>query len=183
MKINKRNKVFQVIVEYVKIIFISFILSAIVMCFMRTAKVEGISMEHTLHDEDILLLNRMSYKAKELEYRDIVVIDTFKEKNRLIIKRVIAIAGDTFEIENNKVLLNDKELDEEYTNMGKDTKYENFSKITIPQGKIFVMGDNRKDSADSRVYGLFDCNEQIIGKIMVGLVPFKSPKDLLIENR
>ena len=44
------------------------------------------------------------------------------------------------------------------------------------------MGDNRENSADSRVYGVFDCKEQIIGEIMIGLVPFKSPKDLLIEN-
>ena len=183
MKVDKINKVLQVVVEYIKIIFIAFILSGIVMCFIRITKVEGKSMEHTLQDKDILLLNRRSYKKKNLEYRDIVVIDTFNGENNFIIKRVIAIEGDTFEIKNNKILLNDKELDEEYTKLGENTKYEDFSKITIPKDKIFAMGDNRENSADSRVYGVFDCKEQIIGEIMIGLVPFKSPKDLLIENR
>lgn len=182
MESDKKKSILKVVEEYIKIIAVSFVLSGIIMCFFRTTKVEGISMENTLQDNDILLLNRISYKIKSPEYKDIVVIDTFREKNKFIIKRVIAVGGDTFEIKDNMILVNHKEIEEEYIKQGKETQYEDFGEIRIPEGEIFVMGDNRSESADSRVFGLFNWEEQVLGKIMVGIKPFKSKEELSIKN-
>ena len=84
------------------------------------------------------------------------------QKEKHIIKRVIAIGGDHVEIKDNIVYLNGKKLDENYVN-GVMANNEDMS-INIPEGKVFVMGDNRNSSLDSRRLGYFDFEEDVVGK-------------------
>ena len=80
----------------------------------------------------------------------------------LIIKRVIAVGGDHLDIKNNEVYINGKKIKENYIKENMNT--EDLS-IDIPKGKVFVMGDNRNHSLDSRKLGYFDFDNDVIGKV------------------
>lgn len=133
--------------------------------------VNGLSMYPTLDDKDFLLVNKLV--DGDINREDIIVFDTTpdaKAKDKVYyIKRVIGVANDHLVIKDGKVILNDIELEETYTD-GSIT--EGNIDIVIPDGKYFVLGDNRDGSSDSRVFGLVP-HELVIGKIINRLYPFK----------
>jgi len=108
---------------------------------------------------------KVFYKNKEPKRNDIIVVDYVDaaKKETYIIKRVIGIGGDHIDIKDNQVYLNGKLLEEDYIN-GVMTNNEDMS-IDIPEGKVFVMGDNRNNSLDSRRLGYFDFDEDVIGRV------------------
>lgn len=126
------------------------------------AEVDGTSMVPTYHDQDRTVFSRL----KEPEHGDIVI---FMMRDIPIIKRVIAIEGDTIEIRNGVVYLNGSALDEPYiteywTNGGCiDDK-----PLTLKKGEYFLMGDNRNVSHDSRAEGVFT-KEDYVGTVMMNL--------------
>lgn len=133
--------------------------------------VNGLSMYPTLENKDFLIMNKVS--KNNIDNGDIIVFDTTpnaKYKDKIYyIKRVIATEGDHLVIKDGKVILNDIELKEDYTD-GSVT--EGNIDIVIPKGKYFVLGDNRDGSSDSRVFGLVS-HENIVGKVINRLYPFK----------
>jgi len=135
-------------------------------------RVIGPSMMNTLLDGDIMILDRIKYRFKEINRFDIVVIN---HDNNYIIKRIIGIPGDNLEYRNNKLYINNKEYKENY--LDKDTLTYDFSleQITgldiIPEGYYFVLGDNREESADSRIIGLVK-EENIEGNANFIVFPF-----------
>lgn len=130
-------------------------------------------MTNTLQNNDLLLINRVVYKFQAPEYKDIVVLNTNVNNGEIFIKRVIGVSGDTVKIKDNKVYVNGTELDEKYIRepMVNNTDME----VVVPEGKIFVMGDNRNNSIDSRslMVGMIDYKKDVIGKIMFRIFPFK----------
>ena len=126
---------------------------------LRIVAVDGDSMIPTMQDGDRLLL---TYTSSGLEQGDIVVIDRYDTAP--LIKRVIASGGDTIEIVNSKVFVNNVQLVEPYIK-GTTSPRDMDTKITIPPGYIFVMGDNRTVSKDSRmdVVGLIS-EKDVVGK-------------------
>lgn len=86
------------------------------------------------------------------------------------IKRIIGVAGDTIKIEDGKVYLNGEELEEKYLRKGIITEKMNFYDVTIPEGYVFVMGDNRPNSADSRSFGCIPI-ERIESKVSIRFWP------------
>ena len=83
------------------------------------------------------------------------------DENMYVIKRVVAISGDTIECKNNAVYVDDKEVEEPYIK----GKTSNFDKITVPKGCVFVMGDNRENSLDSREVGCIPL-KKVLGKVV-----------------
>lgn len=139
-------------------------LSALVVFLIRTfilgiAIVEGPSMENSIYEGD-----RVVYlKVLSPEVEDVVIVNT--DTGSKIIKRVIAVEGDTVEIKNGVLYVNGEKKEEEYIKEPMvDTEYE---KMEVGEGEIFVMGDNRNVSADSRWYGTFDLKEQYEGKVVL----------------
>ena len=148
---NEQQSVLHIIFDWVEPALTALICAALLFAFVfRTVGVDGTSMVPTLKSEDRLILTHMFYRP---ERGDIVVISRAEEGKTPLIKRVIAVAGDTIEITANKeVFLNGELLDEPYLNISTPAKG-CIGQITVPEDHIFVMGDNRSVSWDSRDIG------------------------------
>ncbi len=171
--------------EWVDSFVISFVAVVIIFTlFLGKVKVDGESMMDTLIDEDQLIITNFRYNP---EKGDIVIVSRnpenkvdkdFNQSRQPIVKRVIATEGDTIEITpEGKVLLNDKELDEPYIkdyelNLGTPQEHM-YTKQTVPEGRIFVMGDNRHNSHDSRKNDIWMIDKRyVLGKVLFRVFPF-----------
>ena len=132
----------------------------------RPSRVIGESMQETCHDGDLMILWELNYHPQR---GDIVVVNNHNPLNENLIKRVIAVGGDHVTVSQGMVTVNGKKLTEPYVKekvwSGADAD------LTIPQGRVFLMGDNRNHSADSRVIGPVSTS-LIIGKVCVRFYPF-----------
>ena len=154
-----------VLLDYLKVIVITFIVTYGVLYFVQISKVYGTSMLPTYHEGNIVLVDKVFYKHNEPKRNDIVVVD-YKDANMketFIIKRVVGIGGDHIEIKDNELYLNGELLEEDYIN-GAMINSEDMV-VDVPEGKVFVMGDNRNNSLDSRKLGYFDFDEDVIGRV------------------
>jgi signal peptidase I len=137
--------------------------------------VSGESMDYTLHDLDRVLVNKLSYDLHDPNRGDVVVLEESRGlSQRDLIKRVIGLPGETIEMRGCVVLIDDKVLAEPYLdpavvtpgNCGRD-----FSSVTVLKDHVFVMGDNRPGSGDSRgPLGQVDY-DQIVGRAFVVIWP------------
>lgn len=143
----------------------------------RIISVDGPSMLPTLHDKDMLLLRSIGYTPKQ---GDIVVLtkDFDHYVDQPIVKRVIAVGGQTVRIdyEESKVYVDGVALNEPYINeklMFRPGGKLTIEELTVPEGSVFVLGDNRNNSSDSRHYelGAID-NRYILGEAIMILLPF-----------
>ena len=138
----------------------------------RVVGVDGDSMKNTLHDGDWVAVSGVTMK---FERGDIVVVTQPWERNVPIIKRVIGVEGDTVYIDfsSGKVYINDKEIYEPYIAEQTHLQYDIEFPVTVGKDEVFVMGDNRNDSLDSRSskIGMIDVN-YILGKAVFKLYPF-----------
>lgn len=154
-----------ILLDYLKVIVITLIVTYGVLYFVQISKVYGTSMLPTYHEGNIVLVDKVFYKYSEPKRNDIVVVD-YKDANMketFIIKRVVGIGGDHIEIKDNELYLNGELLEEDYIN-GAMINSEDML-VDVPEGKVFVMGDNRNNSLDSRKLGYFDFDEDVIGRV------------------
>lgn len=164
------------ILEWVKEIVIAVIIATVILTFIKPIVVRQSSMEPTFYSGDYVFISKQAYKLfGEPERGDVIVFHTdMKDENdhdKNLIKRIIGLPGDTVEIIGGYVYLNGQILDEPYLNeQGISGEME---KITVPEGRLFVMGDNRGVSQDSRDV-LIGCIEEdsILGRVFVRLYPF-----------
>jgi signal peptidase I len=124
---------------------------------------------------DRVLVNKLSYKLHDVHRGDVVVFErppgaSTGEDDEIkdLIKRVVAVEGDTIEAKQGVVYVNDERLDEDYLEPGTPT--EELPRETIPAGHVFVMGDNRTNSEDSRVFGPID-EDDIVGRAFIRVLP------------
>lgn len=162
------------IFEWVKTIVISVIIALMITMFIRPTLVKGHSMYPTLEPNNYLIINKIPYMIHEPERGDIVVfkssLKTLNGKEKDLIKRVIAVEGDELVVNDGKTYLNGEEIKENYIN-------ENYTggevDIKVPKGQVFVMGDNRGNSLDSRDERVGTVEVRTIrGKVLVRLFPF-----------
>lgn len=164
---TKKEKYKELITYAIIIILIILIRTFII----TPVRVNGTSMDDTLKDKEIMLLNKFSYYFKDIKRFDIIVIDY---ENTKLIKRVIGLPGETLEYKNNKLYINGKEQKETFLNQEtEDFNIEDLGYTKIPENCYFAIGDNRKDSLDSRVFGCFK-KDQIKGKANIVLFPLKN---------
>ncbi|KZE38178.1 S26 family signal peptidase [Bhargavaea cecembensis] len=165
---TKKNELW----EWTKVLLIAFGLAAIIRYFLFTPiVVDGESMMPTLEDGDKMIVNKIGYTIGEPERFDIVVFHAPEQKD--YIKRVIGLPGDHIEYRDDQLFINGEAYDEPYLDEYKEavtdgTLTEDFTledkiqRETVPEGHVFVMGDNRRFSKDSRHIGVIPFDE-IIG--------------------
>lgn len=173
------------IIEWIKSLGMALIIALIATHFIGATKVSGMSMKPTLGENDFLITRN----SKKVNRGDVIIAKTNLEfrpeellglnpiskwkmgKTKKVIKRVIAVEGDSLIIENGKVILNNEELKESYILENNTPGSINIGEI--PKDSIFVMGDNRNNSLDSRdqQIGLVYL-EDVLGKAILRLYPF-----------
>lgn len=131
---------------------ISIIVAVALALFIRTFivelyMVEGPSMQPTLVNSERLVVSKFIYRFQQPVKGDVVVFRYPSDPSRDFIKRVIATAGDTIEIRDGRVYVNGQQLNETYI---LEKSRGSYPLSTVPDGSIFVMGDNRNNSEDSR---------------------------------
>lgn len=157
---NKKSNIKEYI-SYVLVIAVALLVKEFVFTLII---VNGESMDPTLNDNDIMILNKFSYHFEEIERFDIVVCEDDEE---YLIKRVIGLPGEIIFYKDNKLYINGEYIDEEFSHGITG----DFSEFLIKDGEYFVMGDNREDSLDSRKLGTFS-KKNILGKTSYVLYPF-----------
>lgn len=156
----------KIVKEYGGYVLVIIIILLIKNFLVSPILVSGDSMDSTLLDGDMMLLNKLVYRTSDIERFDIVVVD---HGDSFIIKRVIGLPGDKVKCINNTLYINDKIYVEEYLDEGTITT--DFEIEEIPKGYYFVLGDNREVSLDSRRIGLIK-EENIEGKATFTIFPF-----------
>ena len=122
-------------------------------------RIEGASMEPNLHDNEYVLIDKVSYRLHAPERGDVIVFER-QGNERDYIKRIIGLPGDTVQIAGGQVLVNGVALDEPYLNQVIHT---DLPARQVEEGRYFVMGDNRNNSSDSRSFGSIAVND-IVGR-------------------
>lgn len=125
-------------------------------------RVDGFSMRPTLEDGEFVLVSRMSYKFSEYERGDIVVFHFPLDPKEELIKRVIGLPGDHVRVEGGQVFLNGQLLEETY--IAEAPRYS--GEWVVTEGFLFVLGDNRNNSNDSKDWGLLP-QENVVGKAVL----------------
>lgn len=152
--------------EFLESILIGFILAFIISLVIKPVKVVGSSMENTLKDGQRLFVFRQAYLGgKDPKKDDIIVVNTDKfGDNKKIIKRVIATEGQSIRIDGSDVYIDGEKIDEPYIKEVMNPEWD-INIEEIPENKLFIMGDNRNNSGDSRDIGLVD-ESDIYGKVI-----------------
>ncbi len=151
---------------------ISIIVSALVSVaviftfFFKLSTVVGESMENTLYNGDRLVITAIN---GELEYGDVVVVSQPNGYGKVLIKRVIAVGGQTvyFDASTGKTVVDNVPLEEPYIKEEMNFTYSMQNRYVVPEGYLFVMGDNRNNSSDSRdtYIGLID-ERYVVGTVL-----------------
>lgn len=166
--------------EWIKDIAIALVIAGLILVFFKPIVVKQESMQPTFYSDDYVIISRQAYGLfGDVERGDVIIFESelldVNGNNKNLIKRVIGIPGDTIEIKDGYVYLNDEKLDEPYVaEAGLSGQME---KVTVEEGKVFAMGDNRRVSQDSRsaVIGQVE-QDSIVGKVVLRVFPFNSIK-------
>lgn len=158
--------------ELIKKIY-PYIIVVIVVVLIRSfivtpAVVDGQSMEDTLYNNNVVILNKLDYKLNDIKRFDVVVLKYNGEK---LIKRVIGLPGEHVEYKDGNLYIDGFLIEDTYGKTGTDDfKLETLGYLNIPGDMYFVVGDNRSNSADSRILGLIK-KEDILGSVSYRIFP------------
>lgn len=163
---------------------------------MQPNQVKGASMEPTFQSGDYIFTSKITYKFRPIKRGDVIVFKSPKNPDIDYIKRIIALPGDTLLVNNGIVYINNNQVNENYisdfTNLWNGGYIKEGVSVTIPEEDIFVMGDNRPRSSDSREFGPIPI-DNVIGNVFyryfpsnkMGIIKNPLPKDLqtkIIKN-
>ncbi len=172
------------LVEWVGVIVGAVVIAVVVRTFVfQTFWIPSPSMATTLVKDDRVLVNKLSYRMHDPNRGDVIVFERPPNEQgniKDLIKRVIGLPGERISITDGKVHINGRELDEPYVNglesiysvcgAGEVSGIDTEQGFTIPEGHVFVMGDNRTDSHDSRCFGPID-EDLIVGRAFLIIWP------------
>jgi len=160
---------------FLKELIVAALIAFLILQFVKPTIVKESSMQPTLYENNYIFLSKQSYHIGEPKRGDIIVFHTNltnqEGEEKLLIKRVIGLPGDKISVLQGEVFINDKKQVEPYTLEGFTSGY--LEDFIVPEGQLFVMGDNRAVSLDSRAPEI-GCVEidKVVGKAFLRLYPF-----------
>jgi signal peptidase I len=160
--------------EMAKVAIISLVIILPIRYFLiQPFYVKGASMEPNFYDHEYLIIDEISYRFGVPGRGDIVVFKYPKDPDQYFIKRVIGLPGETVEVKNDQVLIDGQPLAENYLSEGVSTRVSvgGYEKVTLEDDEYFLLGDNREQSLDSRVFGPVKA-DFIIGRTWLRGWPF-----------
>lgn len=171
--------------ELIEIVFVSLSIFAVLYLFvMQPHKIKGESMEPNFHNNEFLLTEKLSYRFGLPNRYDVVVFEAPPDFREEFIKRIVGLPGEQVTLRDGQIYINGDKLDEPYLDAFSVTRGNRFldegESVSVPPGHVFVLGDNRSHSLDSRVFG-FVAYENITGRAMfvywppseLGLISFE----------
>jgi signal peptidase I len=166
--LSRKRKALHWLREVLETILPAVLIAFLINLFLAQAtQVHGQSMEPTLHSDQRLVVEKVSYRLHGPRRGDIVVLKSPQQSSELLIKRVIGLPGETVEIRQGRVYINGQELDEPYLERPVGG---NWGPIIVSPLQVFVLGDNRSFSNDSRAFGMVPI-ENIVGRAWVSYWP------------
>lgn len=167
-KEKKSSNIVATIKEYTLIIGGAIIITFLMQRFVVfKAEIPSGSMIPTLAVNDQVFVSRLIKKDK-LKRGELVVFNS-KEKDKLLVKRLIGLPGETVELKGSEVFIDGKKLEEDYVKYQSDDNYT----FNVPEGKYLFLGDNRESSEDSRYWNdSYIDQEDVIGKVVLRIWPF-----------
>ncbi len=171
------HSLLRVVLEWFAVLAGGIVIAVVVEAFLVQAFwIPSPSMVPTLEVGDRVLVNKLAYKAHDVHRGDVVVFERppqaangGEDQIKDLIKRVVAVGGDSVEARDGRLYVNNELIDEPYLPEG--TQTQDLPYQLIPDGMVFVMGDNRGDSQDSRFFGPID-TDTIVGRAFVKVLPF-----------
>ena len=163
------------LVDLLETIVLAVVLFFAINAVSARVRVDGFSMQPTLQDGEYVLVNRLAFRNNLPARGDIIVFVSPQSPDLDLIKRVIGLPDDTVKISDGKVQVNGQTLDEPYIAAAPIYNGE----WNVPEGNLFVLGDNRNDSSDSHAWGLLPI-ENVIGKAI--LIYWPIPEWNLIDH-
>ena len=158
-----KNKIAKEILEWALTIIIPVVAALLIHQYLFTfARVDGTSMLDTLHENNIMGVSRLHYRLNEPQRGEIITCNYPEDGNKLFVKRIIGLPGETIEIREGTVYIDGEPIAETYLTRVDD---QSMDPITLAKDEIFVMGDNRPVSRDSRAVGPLTLDE-IYGRVL-----------------
>ena len=151
----------QFLFDLVETLALAVILYFGINAFSARVRVDGFSMVPTLQDGEYVLVSKVTYKLGDPQHGDIIVFEHPNQPQEDLIKRIVGIPGDIVEVTGMMVYVNGQALNEPYINAA--PMYS--GKWEVPEGYLFVLGDNRNESSDSHAWGLLPM-ENVVGKAL-----------------
>ena len=179
---EKQRSQLRAVWEWVFVVVIAIGAAMLIRLFLfQQYYIDGPSMQTTLMPQDRVLVNKMSYKLHDIHRGDVIVFDrvTNQVQHDDLIKRVLGLPGETLEIRSCIVYIDGVQVDEPYLNPEQTSQIEpsarcgshtDMAPIEVPEDMVFVMGDNRVQSFDSRDFGPID-TDKVRGRAFVVIWP------------
>ncbi len=171
--------VIKAIIEFVMdiletVVFVASLFIVIYLFIMQPNKVSGASMVPSFETNDYIFTSKITTKFRDYQRGDVIVFHSPVQPEIEYIKRVMGLPGDTIMVDDEYVYINGKRMQEDYISPPTTLREGDFlieeSPITVPKGHVFVMGDNRPHSADSREFGPVEINE-VVGNVFYRYFP------------
>lgn len=156
---TQKSSFFRFLVDVLETLVLSVLLFLGINAISARIRVDGSSMEPSLHSGEFVIVNRLAYRFGDPEYGDVVVFHFPGDPKQEYIKRIIGLPGDKVRVSSGIVIVNEETIHEPY--IAAQPRYE--GSWEVPEGYIFVLGDNRNNSSDSHNFGPVS-QESVIGE-------------------
>lgn len=161
------SKMRRMVATFMPAVIVGFICVLIFQFVLLNGNVPSGSMEPTIKTGELILTNRLAYSFSSPETGDVIVFWS-DETDKLLVKRVIGVGGDVINIKDGEVYINGKKVEESYIAGKTWSPSKEEVTYSVPEGSVFVMGDNRENSGDSRFFeNAYISNDDIKGKVIL----------------
>jgi signal peptidase I len=178
------EKRYRLVREIIETIVLTILMFLVIHTAVQNFNVDGMSMEPTLHNGELILVDKWSYLFHAPSRGDVIVFVAPPSPSEDFVKRIVAVPGDTITIHNTTVIVDGTALNETYVapqNQGNPYAFKSINNMVVPPNHFFVMGDNRANSYDSRAWG-FVPKANIIGRAALVYWPLGENNDGLLPN-